>query len=147
MAVSQPSSQPKRSVIELIGDFIKRNWRAYTFLFTVAAIIIALDQWTKELVRNNIALGTDWLPAKLAWLLPYARVRYWYNSGAAFGFFQNGNLVFTILAIIVIALIIYFYPRTVHEGWYLRLAKGRARQASRAPSRSSRRFGARSPSR
>jgi signal peptidase II len=122
MDVSQPSSQPKRSNFNSVGDFLKNYWRDYTFLFLIGAVIIGLDQWTKALVRTNISLGSDWLPAKLTWLMPYARVRYWYNSGAAFGIFQNGNLVFTILAIIVILLILYFFPRTTNEGWWLRLA-------------------------
>jgi signal peptidase II len=94
----------------------------YLFLFLIGGIIISLDQWTKALVRSNIPLGTDWLPGGLAWLLPYARIRHWYNSGAAFGIFQNGNLVFTILAIIVILLIFYYYPRTERTDWALRVA-------------------------
>jgi signal peptidase II len=94
----------------------------YLFLFTIGAIIIGLDQWTKALVRANIPLGADWLPTGMAWLLPFARVRYWYNSGAAFGIFQNGNLVFTILAILVILLIILYFPRTEEKDWWLRTA-------------------------
>jgi len=86
------------------------------------AAIIGLDQWTKALVRAKIPLGTDWLPNGLTWLLPYARIRHWYNSGAAFGIFQNGNLVFTILAIIVILLIIFYFPRTQRNDWWLRIA-------------------------
>ena len=85
-------------------------------------LLLALDQWTKALVRSNIPLGTDWLPDGLAWLEPYARIRHWYNSGAAFGIFQNGNLVFTILAIIVILLIFYYFPRTQRNDWWLRVA-------------------------
>jgi signal peptidase II len=81
-----------------------------------------LDQWTKALVRAKIPLGTDWLPDSLSWLLPYARIRHWYNTGAAFGIFQNGNLVFTILAIIVIILILYYFPRTQRNDWWLRIA-------------------------
>jgi signal peptidase II len=85
-------------------------------------VIIGLDQWTKALVRAKIPLGTDWLPDSLSWLLPYARIRHWYNTGAAFGIFQNGNLVFTILAIIVIILILYYFPRTQRNDWWLRIA-------------------------
>ena len=54
--------------------------------------------------------------------MPYARIRYWYNSGAAFGIFQNGNLVFKILAIIVACAILYYLPRTSRKDWWLRLA-------------------------
>ena len=121
MDVSQPSLQPKRFNLQLVVDFLKKTWRDYLFLFLIGATIIGLDQWTKALVRAHVQVGADWLPAGLAWLMPFARVRYWYNSGAAFGIFQNGNLVFTILAIIVILLILYYFPRTIQEGWGLRL--------------------------
>jgi signal peptidase II len=38
--------------------------------------------------------------------------------------FQNGNLVFTILAILVIGAIIYYYPQVEADDWTLKLAMG-----------------------
>jgi signal peptidase II len=96
----------------------------YLILFGVAGVVIALDQWTKWLVRENIEFGGQWLPDWLSWLAPYARLVHWYNSGAAFGMFQNGNLIFTTLAFIVIGAIIYYYPRVESEDWTLKLAMG-----------------------
>lgn len=93
-------------------------------LFGVAGISIAFDQWTKWWVRESIELGGQWLPEGLMWLSPYARIVHWYNSGAAFGMFQNGNLIFTILAFIVIGAIIYYFPRVETEDWTLKLAMG-----------------------
>ena len=52
------------------------------------------------------------------------RIVHWSNSGAAFGTFQNGNPVFTVLAILVIIAIIYYYPRVEANDWTLRLAMG-----------------------
>lgn len=96
----------------------------YLILLGVASIVVALDQWTKWLVRENIEFGGTWLPDGLSWLSPYARIVHWYNSGAAFGMFQNGNLVFTILAFIVIGAILYYYPLVENEDWTLKLAMG-----------------------
>jgi len=96
----------------------------YLVLLGVAGGVIALDQWTKWLVRENIEFGGQWLPAWLSWLSPYARIVHWYNSGAAFGLFQNGNLIFTVLAFIVIGAIIYYYPRVETEDWTLKMAMG-----------------------
>ena len=96
----------------------------YLVLFGVAGTIIALDQWTKWLVRENIEFGTQWLPEWLMWLSPYARIVHWYNSGAAFGMFQNGNMIFTILAILVIIAIIYYFPQVEAEDWTLKVAMG-----------------------
>ena len=98
--------------------------RGYLGLFGVAGIVIALDQWTKELIRTNIAPGEMWLPDGLEWLMPYARLINWHNSGAAFGSFQGFGIVFTILAFVVSGLIIYYYPRVDAEDWWLRLAMG-----------------------
>lgn len=93
-------------------------------LLGLAGVVIALDQWTKWWVRANIPFQQSWLPDFLSWLSPYARIVHWSNSGAAFGSFQNGNSVFTVLAIIVIGAIIYYYPRVEASDWTLRLAMG-----------------------
>jgi signal peptidase II len=103
---------------------LNQKVKDYLILFGVAGALIALDQWTKWLVRQNIEFGSQWLPEGLSWLSPYARIVNWSNSGAAFGMFQNGNLVFTVLAIIVICAIIYYYPQVESEDWTLKLAMG-----------------------
>jgi signal peptidase II len=95
----------------------------YASLFLMAGVIIALDQWTKMLVRV-LPLGDTWLPAGLEWLLPYARIVHWYNTGAAFGSFAGYGWVFTILAFVVVGLIIYYYPQVDDGDWWLKLAMG-----------------------
>jgi signal peptidase II len=103
---------------------LNQKLKEYLTLFGVAGAVIALDQWTKWLVRTNIEFGSQWLPDWLSWLSPYARFVNWHNSGAAFGMFQNGNLVFTVLAFIVIGAIVYYYPQVDSDDWTLRLAMG-----------------------
>ncbi|MBN2386792.1 MAG: signal peptidase II [Anaerolineales bacterium] len=105
-----------------LGPFLKEHWRDYLFLFPVAGAVVALDQWTKAWVRANIPLGSDWLPETLDWLAVYARLRHWTNTGAAFGVFKEGAVLFMILAIIVAGLIIFFFPLVPRRDWYLRLA-------------------------
>jgi signal peptidase II len=105
-------------------DFIGRFWKDYLVLFGIAGFFLIIDQWTKSLVRAYIPMGTDWLPEKLSWLMPYARIRHWHNTGAAFGLFQGGSLVFTILAFIVAGFILYYFPRISRKDWWLRLALG-----------------------
>ena len=101
---------------------MKKVLSNYWGIFSITAVIIALDQWTKWLVRTNIPAGESWLPDSLQWLSPYARIVHWYNTGAAFGMFQNGNLIFTILAFVVIAAILFYYPQVDASDWSLRLA-------------------------
>jgi signal peptidase II len=101
---------------------VRKVFRNYWGIFTIAGLIIALDQWTKWLVRTNIPAGQSWLPDSLLWLSPYARIVHWYNRGAAFGIFQEGSMVFTVLAFIVSAAILYYYPQVSSQDWPLRLA-------------------------
>jgi signal peptidase II len=96
--------------------------KAYLYLLFVSGSLVVLDQWTKNLVRTNLVLSETWLPESLAWLSPYARIVHWYNTGAAFGMFQNGSTVFAVLAIIVTSAIIYYFPKVEAQDWFLRLA-------------------------
>ena len=102
--------------------FLKRNYFIHVPLLLIAGVIVAFDQWTKWLVRTNIPFTGSWLPNGMEWLEPYARIVNWKNSGAAFGMFQNGNTIFSVLAVIVIAAIVYYYPKVEHGDWTLRLA-------------------------
>ncbi|GAB4445111.1 MAG: signal peptidase II [Anaerolineales bacterium] len=101
---------------------MKTLFQRYWQIVLIAAVIVALDQWTKNLVRASLPLGGTWLPESLAWLSPYARIVHWYNTGAAFGIFQQGGMVFTVLAFLVIGLILYYYPHVEQADWSLRLA-------------------------
>ncbi|HMR99770.1 MAG TPA: signal peptidase II [Anaerolineales bacterium] len=101
---------------------MKRLIEKYGMLFSVAGLIVLFDQWTKSLVRENLPLGATWLPESLEWLSPYARFVHWHNTGAAFGMFQNGAMVFTALAFVVIGAIIYYFPQVEKHDWTLRLA-------------------------
>jgi signal peptidase II len=96
--------------------------RTYAGLFGISGIIIALDQWTKWLARENIPFAGQWLPEGWEALAPYFRFVHWYNTGAAFGTFQGYSWVFAGLAFIVVGLIIYYYPKVSSQDWWLRLA-------------------------
>ena len=94
--------------------------RSYGILGSLAGAILVADQVTKWLVRTRLALGETWMPWPA--LSPFARVVHWTNTGAAFGLFQNGGMVFTVLAILVSVAIIYYYRNTERAGWLVRLA-------------------------
>lgn len=94
--------------------------RDYLVLFGLAGLVVAVDQWTKYLVRSRLEVGEVWVPWE--WLAPVARIVHWNNTGAAFGLFQSGGLVFTVVAILVSAAIVYYYPRVPSSQKPLRLA-------------------------
>jgi signal peptidase II len=98
---------------------LKRYFYDYLFLLSVASIIIAVDQWTKWLVRTRLAFNESWAPWK--WLLPYARIVHIQNTGAAFGSFQAFGDVFMVLAIIVSVGILIFFPRVAQNDWLIRV--------------------------
>jgi signal peptidase II len=101
---------------------LKKLFGKYLGILMIAIVIVGLDQWTKAMVRANIPAGESWLPDSWQWLSPYARIVHWYNTGAAFGMFKDGSMVFTVLAFIVIAAILFYYPQVEKEDWSLRLA-------------------------
>jgi signal peptidase II len=101
---------------------LKKYIRDYLFLFLLAGVIIALDQWTKYLVRETLPFQAIWSP--WPWLTPFARIVHWKNTGAAFGIFQGFGNVFTILAIVVSIAILYYFPQVPRRDWTLRFAMG-----------------------
>ncbi|MDR3574041.1 MAG: signal peptidase II [Anaerolineaceae bacterium] len=101
---------------------MKRIFRDYLFLALMAGIVVFLDQWSKAYVRNNLALGAAWAP--WPWILPYARIVHWYNTGVAFGLFQGKSQLFAVLAVLVAVAIIYYFPRVPSTDWTLRIAMG-----------------------
>ncbi len=62
---------------------MKKYLSAYAFLLPISFALVILDQWTKSLVRANLAYNETWMP--IEWLAPYVRVVNWHNTGAAFG--------------------------------------------------------------
>lgn len=96
--------------------------REYMGLVGIASAVLALDQLSKYLIRTNLTFGETWLP--FPWLAPYARIVYWNNTGAAFGLFPSGGLLFTIIAVLVSGAILYYYPRLPRGHKPLRLALG-----------------------
>jgi signal peptidase II len=124
MDLPETTPQPKRNPLIAVRDFFRNHWLDLVLLLVFAGVIVALDQWTKALVRDNIPLGADWLPSWLSWLAPYARIRHTFNTGAAFGLFQQGSLIFAILAVLVSVLIISYFPSVSRRDWWLRLALG-----------------------
>lgn len=105
---------------EIQSNNVKKYVQDYAVLIGVAALIVALDQLTKYLVRTLIPFGGSWSP--WPWLAPFARIVHWQNTGAAFGMFQGFGLVFTILAFIVAIAILYYFPRLPRAEWALRVA-------------------------
>jgi len=99
---------------------LKKVFRNYAFMVPVAGLIIALDQWTKSIVRQQLEFGEVWSPWE--WIAPYARFVHWRNTGVAFGLFQNQNLLFAVLSFLISLVIFIFFNKLTEDVWLLKLA-------------------------
>jgi signal peptidase II len=96
--------------------------RNYILLAFLAGVVLLVDQVTKEIIRTRLAFGDIWMPIEA--VRPYMHIVHWSNTGAAFGMFQQGGMVFTILAIVVSAAIIWYYRDSDSASWPVRIALG-----------------------
>lgn len=92
----------------------------YLGLLLGAGIIVSIDQLSKEWIRNNLSMGEVYRPE--LWITQFARILHWSNTGSAFGLFPNMGGVLTVLAFLVSAAIIYYYPKVPRQDWIFRLA-------------------------
>jgi signal peptidase II len=96
--------------------------RNYLLLSILAGMVLIFDQVTKQIIRTQLTFGEIWMP--IAAIRPYMHIVYWTNTGAAFGMFQQGGMVFTILAVVVSVAIIWYYRSSDTASWPVRIALG-----------------------
>lgn len=73
----------------------------------IVPVIVALDQWTKTLVREAIPVGESIAPFNFAG--DFFRILHWKNTGAAFGIFQDANLILMILSSLIVVVLAGYY--------------------------------------
>ena len=96
--------------------FLKHNG----IMLLIAALVIVLDQITKALVRQNIALGEAWAPIPA--IGDFFRFLYWQNRGAAFGSFQNAGPILAVVRIAIAIFIIVFYQKAEIKDTLMKVA-------------------------
>ncbi len=99
---------------------MKKFFKSTRWLLIIAVAIIVIDQITKYFVRRYIPFGGQWAPWD--WMLPYARLLHISNTGAAFGLFKDANVILMILAVVVSAAILWYYPRVPEDQKVVRFA-------------------------
>lgn len=78
-------------------------------LFGVMALVLALDRLTKAAVVRYLPYQVPWNPIPA--LRPVVTLTRVHNTGAAFGLFPNGSVFLAIIALLVVAAILYYYRR------------------------------------
>ncbi len=96
--------------------------RRWLFLLVVAGVGLALDQFTKNAVINNLMVGES--QRLIPFLYPFFQVTRSENLGAAFGFLPQAGDIFLIIALVVVVIMIIFYPRVPEKARLTRFALG-----------------------
>lgn len=94
--------------------------KEWAFLFGMTLFLLALDQVSKWLVRQNLAVGEMWAPIPaLSKVFTVTRVQ---NTGVAFGQMPGLGWLFMLVNLAVFVGVLVFYPRIPAGQWQLRLA-------------------------
>ncbi len=111
-ALEQPRPTPLQRIVA--------RWRTDLLFFLVAAAVVALDQFTKWLVRTNLALGESWPHHSTG----FVRIIHVVNSGAAFGILQGQTSFLIVTSLIGLGAILLYYIYPPMEHGIIRLALG-----------------------
>jgi signal peptidase II len=94
----------------------------WLWVLVIAAVIVALDQWTKTLIESNIPIWGSYTP--FPGLAQYFNLVHYQNSGAAFGLLRGQAGLFIVVAAVVVVIIVIYSRYLAHENWWMRLALG-----------------------
>ena len=90
------------------------------WLFVLPLAVVILDQFSKYIVVENMALG-DSIPI----IEEVFHLTYILNPGAAFGMFAHNRLFFIAIAVIVIGIIIWARREILASPWEVKAGCGR----------------------
>jgi signal peptidase II len=88
------------------------------WFFLVAAVVVALDQLSKYLVRANMGLGQS-IPEH-----GFFRFTYGTNTGGVFGFFSNQTFLITVAAVIAVVVIILYSRHKMAQSMLVKVSLG-----------------------
>ncbi len=83
--------------------------RRWLRLLIIVGLVLALDQITKRMVVNDLILGET--RRIIPFLSPLFQIVRSHNTGASFGLLPNAGDLFAIVAVIVVLVLLYMYPR------------------------------------
>jgi signal peptidase II len=101
---------------------LTRHFGEKIILPAVALLVLVADQISKYLVLSNLAPGQSWSPVTS--LTPWVSITHVTNTGAAFGLFQDQGPLFAVIAVIVVAAIIFYYRQLPAGQWWIKASLG-----------------------
>jgi signal peptidase II len=94
-----------------------RNW---LILVGLTLLLLVVDQGTKWLVRQNLAVNEAWAPIPA--LSKFFTITHVQNTGVAFGQLSGLGWLFMLVNLAVLVGVVVYYPRIPKGQWPLRLA-------------------------
>ena len=99
----------------------REKWRGF-LLPAVAGLTLVVDRISKWVVMDSLKPGESWNP--VAALERWVSLTYVTNTGAAFGLFPDHGVIFMVIAVVVIAAIIFYYRHLPGEQWLIQISLG-----------------------
>jgi signal peptidase II len=118
--MDEVAARPATHAALALRTRITSRWRHDLTFFLIAAGIIALDQFTKWIVRSNLSVGETWPEDSDAWI----RIIHVTNSGAAFGILQGQTPFLIGTSILGLAAIVLYYLYPPMDHGVIRVALG-----------------------
>ena len=115
MHLSKDSSNVRRNRM----NSLTRKW---LFLLLIVLAVLVVDQVTKHLVLANLRLGESDVPIPA--LYPLFQITRSENTGAAFGFLSQTGDLFLIIALVIVVVMLVFYPRVSDKAHLTQFAIG-----------------------
>jgi signal peptidase II len=75
------------------------------------ALVVALDQVTKALVRNGVEVGEE------DSILPAVTLVHVRNTGVAFGAFSGGGAIVVVLVALALSALLYYFVTHIDKPW------------------------------
>lgn len=92
--------------------------RQWALLVIVAALVILVDQISKNWVLANLAVRETFIPIPA--LHPFFQFTRSMNTGAAFGLLPMAGDLFLVLAVVIVLGLLWYYPRTPDDAFLQR---------------------------
>jgi signal peptidase II len=96
--------------------------RRWLMLIVTIVLVLVIDQVSKRAIMDTMTLGESRQPIPA--LAPFFQITYTWNEGAAFGFLTSAGGLFLVIAFVVSAVMIWYYPRMPAEARASRVAVG-----------------------
>lgn len=94
--------------------------RDWAVLLGLTLLLLAIDQGSKWLVRQNLAVGEQWAPIPaLSKIFTFTHIQ---NTGVAFGQMPGLGWLFMLVNLAVLVAVLVYFPRIPPGQWQLRLA-------------------------